>query len=230
MSNSTDTTYNGWANYQTWAVGMYLDGNYDGQGTADYAAEMIRTAAKAGEIGRSTAIADVADAIRDMITENVTDATDALASGLAADLLSASLGAVDWHELAENKLPEDWYSGDELQQWTTAGRENGEEHARNTASWATDGNSDHAERARVLAMLRDGDPEAWDHLPREPNLSGEYAEDLTPQSLAEGILGPERHEQLADTDIIDTLADAYETGVSEVFGLACERQLNAFTE
>ncbi len=29
----TDTTYNGWANYETWAVGMYLDGNYDGPGT-----------------------------------------------------------------------------------------------------------------------------------------------------------------------------------------------------
>ena len=25
--------YNGWKNYETWAVGLYLDGNYTGEGT-----------------------------------------------------------------------------------------------------------------------------------------------------------------------------------------------------
>lgn len=28
----TDQTYNGWTNYETWAVGMFLDGNYTGEG------------------------------------------------------------------------------------------------------------------------------------------------------------------------------------------------------
>ena len=29
----TAETYNGWTNYEKWAVGLYLDGNYDGLGT-----------------------------------------------------------------------------------------------------------------------------------------------------------------------------------------------------
>ena len=38
----SDETCNGWKNYETWAVGMYLDGNYDGPGTYYAAIETVR--------------------------------------------------------------------------------------------------------------------------------------------------------------------------------------------
>ena len=40
----SDETYNGWKNYETWAVGMYLDGNYDGPSTYYAAIETVRGA------------------------------------------------------------------------------------------------------------------------------------------------------------------------------------------
>lgn len=114
-------------------------------------------------------------------------------------------------------------------------RARGEDAAKAAASWVTDGNSDVAERARVLAMLRDGDPAADDYLPARPDLSGEYADELTPTRLFEEIIG--RPPELDGLDVesrdggtLDQLADAFEEGVSETFTLACEAELIRFCE
>jgi hypothetical protein len=123
----------------------------------------------------------------------------------------------------------------EQQAWQDEARKLGTEAAEAAASWTVDGNSDRQERARVLAMLRDGDPDAYDYLPREPNLSGEYADDLTPRSLFEDITGLDAHAEAtwsvdAYNAVVDALCDAYDEGVSETFSLACERELIAFCE
>jgi hypothetical protein len=240
MSNSTDateqdTTYNGWTNYETWAAGMFLDGNYDGEGVYRHGLDIIREAAKSGEVGRSTAIADLADAIRELVEENVRNATDDLASGLAADLLGSALGSIEWRELAESRLPEDFYSADELAQWITDAADLGREHATNAASWIVDGNSEREHARRLLAMLRDGDPEAYDAIGAGPNLSGEMADGMTPRKLYEQITGRDADESVTDDDwqgigtMIEELTDAYEESVSETFSAACERELIAFT-
>lgn len=116
----------------------------------------------------------------------------------------------------------------------TAAKKLGIEHANNAASWACDGNSDVRERRKVLAMLRDGDPAAYDYLPRKPNLSGKFADDPTPESiyhtvqrqtvLRESISDTERSDSFV-SDLQDALASAYEEAVSETFSLACEREL-----
>ena len=38
--------YNGWTNYETWAVGMWLDGNYSGSETYHATIETVRDALK----------------------------------------------------------------------------------------------------------------------------------------------------------------------------------------
>lgn len=106
-----DTTYNGWANYETWAVGMYLDGNYDGEGTylavLDLVRDLVRERNQAAEDGEQPFYASyVADALKDWTTERIGEETDDLANGIAADLLGAALSAVDWHELGEHKVAE----------------------------------------------------------------------------------------------------------------------------
>lgn len=90
------------------------------------------------------------------------------------------------------------------------------EHARNAASWTVDGAS-REYCARLLAMLDAGDPAVRDFLPREPDLSGEWADDLTPFALAQEV-GAEASE-------IDVVADAYMLGVSETFEDACVAEL-----
>lgn len=99
-------------------------------------------------------------------------------------------------------------------------RELGRQAGRDAGSWAADGNTPTEHIRKVLAMLDDGDPAAYDFLPRRPNLSGEYADDPTPHSIASGLLGNDQ----APEDR-DALADAWEDGVSETFEAECERTL-----
>lgn len=103
-----------------------------------------------------------------------------------------------------------------------AAYELGCEHARNAASWV---NTD----ARLLTMLNEGDPQVWDYLPRVPDLSGEWADGLTPVSLFREVTGvdPEGGVSVAEGKVVDALCDAYEAGVSDTFAGECERVLRA---
>jgi hypothetical protein len=96
------------------------------------------------------------------------------------------------------------------------------------ASWVIDGNTSQDHIARMVAWLDDGDPRADDFLPAMPDLSGEWADSPTPDSLAVGIVGApdlgcgnaEEYDELRDA-----IADAWEAGVSDAFGPECERIL-----
>jgi hypothetical protein len=105
----------------------------------------------------------------------------------------------------------------------------GAEHARNAASWCIDGNTSKETILALVVMIEDGDPELHDHLPREPNLSGEFADDPTPSWLAYEVgLDPTGFGTDADQCIeIDAVCDAYEAGVSDTFQQECERILRA---
>lgn len=97
------------------------------------------------------------------------------------------------------------------------------------ASWVADGNTSPDHFARVLAMMDDGDPQAYDYLPTWPNLSGEWADSPTRDSLAGEIIG----ERIVDADdetaerLTDEIADAWEAGVASTFEAECERILRA---
>lgn len=109
-----DTTYNGWKNYETWLVGLWL-----GNDEADYkywqgaAAECKRAAAD----GLGNPYADsteqaarllLADRLKDELENAKDDLLEAnkLEASLWADLLGAALGQVDWFEVADHILGE----------------------------------------------------------------------------------------------------------------------------
>ena len=101
----TDTTYNGWTNYETWCVGMYLDGNYTGEGTYRYTIDIVENAMWEG--GPNHLRSHVADTLKafieeetDTYTSEVVGAPDPI-NPLTTDLLGASLSRVNWYELAE---------------------------------------------------------------------------------------------------------------------------------
>ena len=112
----------------------------------------------------------------------------------------------------------------DIDRWAREALQLGQDAGIAAASWCFDGNSDPAERGRVLAMLRDGDPMAFDYLPSMPNLSGGWADDPTPLSLARDITGDDD----PSPELIDTLADTWESGVALTFESECERLLTAF--
>ena len=80
----TDTTYNGWTNYETWLAGLWLN-------EADFAGEL--------ESERNLTLCDVAEQIESMI-EIMTEETREASNGLGADLLSAAVSAINVNELA----------------------------------------------------------------------------------------------------------------------------------
>lgn len=89
------------------------------------------------------------------------------------------------------------------------------------AGWIADGNTDPAAAARVAAMMDDGDPAADAFMPTRPTLSGEWANDPTPLSVARDVTGDDD----PDPDTIDAVADAWDAGVADTFGDVCRAEL-----
>jgi hypothetical protein len=77
---------------------------------------------------------------------------------------------------------------DDLTQYENEAREMGRQAGIAAASWIVDGNTSPDHIQRMVKMLDDGDPEFYDWI-NPPNLSGEWADDPTPQSLFSGDCG-----------------------------------------
>ena len=89
-----NNTYNGWSNYATWAVALWMDND---QGTQEYCAEMARGERDAYKL--ALVLKDEHDEQCDALLK----ASEAQAS-LWADLLHSALGAVNWDEIAEHLI------------------------------------------------------------------------------------------------------------------------------
>ncbi|MGZ6998273.1 MAG: DUF7249 family protein, partial [Acidimicrobiia bacterium] len=106
--DSTNTArsgeHNGWASYETWLVALWLDNE---QSSYEYVRELARDAYdNASETTYATRGQTAAWALAEELKDEHEDADplaheDAPAS-VFADLLSASLGRVDWHEIAHH--------------------------------------------------------------------------------------------------------------------------------
>ena len=133
----------------------------------------------------------------------------------------------------------------------------GRDAGETAGSWACDGNTDPAAIRRVLRMLDNGDPFADYYLPQYPDLSGQWADSPTPDSLAREIMADvlledypcpvcggagcyigsgigagyvacDCTDDAPSPDVVDAIARAWEEGVSDTFRDACERELRAF--
>ncbi len=85
---STDTTYNGWTNYETWNAKLWIDNEY---GPYQEAREC------AGEERDAYALSEI-------LKERFDDwfLTDIPTTGPAADILNAGLSEINWREIAES--------------------------------------------------------------------------------------------------------------------------------
>jgi hypothetical protein len=99
----TDETYNGWKNYPTWAVNLWLSND---EGLYHHAREIVRDAKQSGEdTGTHTTVrVDVADQLRYWVRE---DLAPDLGASFAADLLGYALDCVDWFEIADAWMEEE---------------------------------------------------------------------------------------------------------------------------
>lgn len=83
---SEDRSYNGWTNYETWNVALWLNND---QGSQEMAHEIVRDNPEDWKAG---------DALKDALQELMPD----LGATMWADLLGAAFSEVNWREIAEN--------------------------------------------------------------------------------------------------------------------------------
>lgn len=94
--------YNGWHNYETWAVKLWIDNE---EPSYRYWQEATRAAwgdpeEWDGESNRSRkARMALADQLKDEYAENAPEL-----DGIYSDLLGAALSEVDWYEIADSML------------------------------------------------------------------------------------------------------------------------------
>lgn len=103
--------YNGWTNYETWAVGLWIDNDEFSQSRAqELGKEMLKNAPKDSNVKNKiwtvceTAKFRLSEKLKEQY-ENDNPLLDKEAS-LYSDLLNASLSDVNWDEVAESYLPE----------------------------------------------------------------------------------------------------------------------------
>jgi hypothetical protein len=105
----THKEYNGWTNYETWLVKLWMDND---EGTQDYWREQAREAL---ETAKDTTIAvtpsftvyeravlSFSNELRDGHENSVADMLENAkqSNGFMADLINAALSEVNWHEIA----------------------------------------------------------------------------------------------------------------------------------
>jgi hypothetical protein len=109
----------------------------------------------------------------------------------------------------------------------------GAEHGANAVSWLFDGNTDASAYVRLLVGIEDGDPEVLDQLPTA-DLSGEWADGLTPASLARECGVPDCDWSLTANapafGLVEDLCNAYEAAFNEAAQHEAERIARAYVE
>lgn len=138
-------------------------------------------------------------------------------AGGSRDHVIATAYAVDLdRELAEVHTVAELQASNELGRLRANCEQMADAHGRNAASWVIDGNTSTQTARYLLDGINDGDPMVMDSV-REPNLSGEFAGEMTPAMLASDLGIP------ADSEHVAELEDIYLAHVSSAFWTAIEQ-------
>lgn len=98
---TTENTYNGWSNYETWNAKLWIDND---QGSQEYWQDRAEACLQDAIDNEES---DVRQAAAESLAADLESSHDEgmpEVSGVYADLLQAASGAIDWREIADNML------------------------------------------------------------------------------------------------------------------------------
>ncbi len=98
---SEEQGYNGWKNYPTWAVNLWLNND---EGTQEAALDVTRSAVWERGTGNASKRLAVADALKAWITDGIADEGHnpfQQEASVYTDLLGWAMDSVDWFETAD---------------------------------------------------------------------------------------------------------------------------------
>jgi len=99
----TKQEYNGWTNYETWVVKLWIDNdegsyNYWQEQTESAIECAVRHGADSGDV-----VNDAANQIAEQLKSEHEESLPEV-QGFASDLLNAAMSEVDWYEIAESMV------------------------------------------------------------------------------------------------------------------------------
>lgn len=105
-TSAEEKTYNGWTNYETWAVALWWGNDEGSYGT--YREAVQRCWREAGADGVATRSENARYALAEWLKSEMEEGnplTDA--PSVYSDLLGAALSEVDWYEITDSWLSDD---------------------------------------------------------------------------------------------------------------------------